>query len=250
MSTRSPRSAAIKLAAAARQLPRGEPSLAEPRRPVRYERAMRGAGNRVLRYALGRREEARHEVDFRSRGGDDQGEGIERRHALEVRLEVAHVGLGIEHRHEIARPVRLRRSRAPARPRGPSEICDRARGTRREIHAEELALPRDGERAAAGRERHPVASGEKVLEQDVSGGERRVAAQVHLHGRREPAQRRGILARQHERSLGEIVLGGDRREDGVGEPLLERHHRGRISAEEPAGEGVYLVERELHILTP
>ena len=89
-----------------------------------------------------------------------------------------------------------------------------------------------------------------MLEQDVSGGERRVSAQVHFHGRRKPAQRRGVLARQHERSLGEIVLGGDRGEDGVGEPFLERHHRGRISSEEAAGEGVYLVERELHILTP
>src|SRR5262245_56179561 len=68
---------AVELAAAARQLARGELGLLEARRPVRYERAMRRARHRVLRYALCRREKARDEVRFPARGGRDQRERIE-----------------------------------------------------------------------------------------------------------------------------------------------------------------------------
>src|SRR5689334_3703319 len=65
-------------AAAPRQLPCFEPGLAQPRRPIRDQRAMRRAGHRVLRNTMSRREKARDEIDaVGPRSGRDHGEPVE-----------------------------------------------------------------------------------------------------------------------------------------------------------------------------
>ena len=68
-----------------------------------------------------------------------------------------------------------------------------------------------------------------------------------LGRRREPAQLViGIAARVRDREggLAEIVLHRDRLQHLVGQPCVERHHRGRIAGERPVGEGVDLDEAQ------
>ena len=65
----------------------------------------------------------------------------------------------------------------------------------------------------------------------VRAGERGVAAEIHFHGRREPAQRESVVAWKKKRRLREIHLRGD-----VLHPLrfafaIEKTDRCRISAE-------------------
>ena len=86
-----------------------------------------------------------------------------------------------------------------------------------------------------------------AVEQNVAGRERGMSAQLHLHGRSEPAQVVvGVvaLARNGEGGLAEIVLGRDRLQQIVVEPAIERHHRGRIAGQRPVGERVDLEERQ------
>ena len=80
-----------------------------------------------------------------------------------------------------------------------------------------------------------------MAKEHMRGGKRRVTAQIDLHLRREPAQRYDITARDDEGGFREIVLGGDRRQHPVRQPLVEQDHRSRISAEHAIGEGVDLV---------
>src|SRR5689334_15183186 len=79
----------------------------------------------------------------------------------------------------------------------------------------------------------------------MAAGEGRMAAQLDLARRREPAEVEVHFvapARDGEGSLAEIVLGRDRLHGRVVEPALERHHRGRIAGERAVGEGVDLEE--------
>ncbi len=85
-----------------------------------------------------------------------------------------------------------------------------------------------------------------VPEENVGGGQGRVTAQVDLHRRREPAQGHDVAARDDKSGLGKIVFGGDSREDAVGQQIVQQDHRRRISTEHPVGEGVDLVEGQLH----
>ena len=73
-----------------------------------------------------------------------------------------------------------------------------------------------------------------------------MTAQVDLHRRREPAQGHDVAARDDKSGLGKIVLGGDSREDAVGQQIVQQDHRRRISTEHPVGESVDLVEGQLH----
>src|SRR3954469_14444454 len=88
----------------------------------------------------------------------------------------------------------------------------------------------------------------------MGAGERGVAAELDLEAGREPAQFEIRLAgrvRDGESGLGEIVLRGDRLENLVRQPVVERHDGRRIAGEGPVREGVDLDEgQHLHSLSP
>src|ERR1051325_417334 len=74
--------------AAARQLARFEPRLAEAVSPIRDQRAMRRTGHRILVDAACRREEARHEIDpIRARRRGNDGKAIEPGDRGEIRRQ-------------------------------------------------------------------------------------------------------------------------------------------------------------------
>jgi hypothetical protein len=88
------------------------------------------------------------------------------------------------------------------------------------------------------------------LHHDGGACQRGMAAQRHLHGRREPAQAE-VLAVGHQKGrLGQIVLRGDRLQDGIVGEALENHDRGRIAGEPAAGEGIDLIDRNVHRTPP
>src|SRR6266542_500613 len=79
----------------------------------------------------------------------------------------------------------------------------------------------------------------------MAGGERGMAAQIDLAGRREPAQVViGIVAPAWDREGGfaKIILGGDGLHQRIVEPAIQRHHRSRVAGQRPLGEGVDLEE--------
>src|SRR6516225_648099 len=84
------------------------------------------------------------------------------------------------------------------------------------------------------------------MRHDVTRGECGMAAKLDLDGRCEPAQEVAFALRDEERGLGEIVLGGNRLHRRLRQPFGERAHRRRIAAEQSAGEGIDLIERNAH----
>ena len=85
-----------------------------------------------------------------------------------------------------------------------------------------------------------------MREQDVSGSERRVAAEIDLDGRREPAQPVPLAFRREERGLGKIVLRSDRLHDVIGRPFGQRHNGRRIALEDAIRKGIDLIENRFH----
>src|SRR6516164_3883320 len=81
---------------------------------------------------------------------------------------------------------------------------------------------------------------------DVTRGECGMAAKLDLDGRCEPAQEVAFALRDEERGLGEIVLRGNRLHRRLRQPFGEWAHRRRIAAEQSAGEGIDLIERNAH----
>src|SRR5947208_2966384 len=72
-----------------------------------------------------------------------------------------------------------------------------------------------------------------------------MTAHLDLVGWREPAQVEieiVALARDRERSLAEVIFGGDRLHHPFVEPFLERHYRGWIAGERRFGECIDLEE--------
>src|SRR6185437_15752271 len=104
-------------AAAARDLPRREPLLAEPLRPVRRQHAMRRARHRILVDPMGRREEARDEIDttLSRRAGDEVAMALAAERG-EIRREPRHfLGAGEEGEIAIAAAMQLAGRRAKRR---------------------------------------------------------------------------------------------------------------------------------------
>jgi hypothetical protein len=86
----------------------------------------------------------------------------------------------------------------------------------------------------------------EALEDHMGRGERRMSTEIHLHRRREPAQRIVRRLAQEESGLGEVVLRRNGLERGVGQPGLERHDRRGIAGEQAVGEGIDLIDRKAH----
>jgi len=236
---------AAQVPAAGGKLLRDELSLAEPRRPVGDERAIRRPGRRIFGDSLARREKPVDIIHRVARCGKGNRERIQRSDALEVRLKVADLGFGVEDREQVARTIRFAWTHAQGGDQGVRNL-HRFSGPGRKIHAEKLAVTSDRQVPAAGAEDEALRRRKSVPEENVGGGQGRVTAQVDLHRRREPAQGHDVTARDDKSGLGKIVLGGDRREDAVGQQIVQQDHRRRISTEHPVGEGVDLVEGQLH----
>ena len=79
-----------------------------------------------------------------------------------------------------------------------------------------------------------------------SGGQGRVATQVHFYDRREPAQMEIPLLASEKRGLRLVILGGDALEEGIGQPLLQDTHPGWVASEELRGECINLVILNAH----
>ena len=85
-----------------------------------------------------------------------------------------------------------------------------------------------------------------MLEDDMGGSQRRMAAQIDLDLRREPAQPPECALGHQEGRLGEIVFERDRLQKRIRRPFLQQADGGRVSGERPVRKGVHLVERYSH----
>jgi hypothetical protein len=83
-----------------------------------------------------------------------------------------------------------------------------------------------------------------ALPQRVGAGQRRVPAQRHLDGRREPAQIEVVGTAEQEGSLGQIHLRRDGLQPVVGARRIEQTDRSRVAAEGVIGERVDLDDRQ------
>src|SRR5438270_3622087 len=85
------------------------------------------------------------------------------------------------------------------------------------------------------------------MNEDVPGRESRVAAELDLGRRREPAQvvvRIVVLARHRKRSLAEVILLGNRLHLRIIEPAFERYDGCWVAGQRPVGERIDLEEGE------
>ena len=83
----------------------------------------------------------------------------------------------------------------------------------------------------------------------MGGGYRRVAAQGHLDGWREPAQVKvglGIVVADEKRRLRKAVLQRDGLQGGVGKPRIQRNDRRRVAAEHMIRKRIHLKEAKSH----
>ena len=70
-----------------------------------------------------------------------------------------------------------------------------------------------------------------------------MAAQLHFHLRREPAQFVACAIAYEECRFGEVVLSRDGLHLGIGEPVFKRADGGGIAGEDAPGKSIHLVHR-------
>ena len=80
----------------------------------------------------------------------------------------------------------------------------------------------------------------EAVHQHEGGGKGGVAAEIDLHGGREPAKAVAFRFRDEEGGFGQIVFCGDRLERRVRQPLRQRADGGGIPTESAPGKGVDL----------
>ena len=135
-------------------------------------------------------------------------------------------------------------------PEGLGKSRRRGRGLlalRREVELDPVAPAVGGQEAALRLEARLTAGLEvSLLPEDVSGGERGVAAQGELDGRREPAEGEAVVRRVEERGRREVHFARDRLHPRRVPRRGEDAHRGRIAPEWRVGERVDLDDREPH----
>lgn len=249
-SVRSPASRTVTSPVRAPPLQADEFGAAQAGGPEGGQRGVGATGDRVLVDAQGGEEAAGDEVvaagGVLGGGGDDdppaavaaQGGEVGRELAYgplvgQLHDQVADVGGGVVDR------LHLGAQGAPDLGHG----LDPGQGGGREVHGQGPVLRGLGREDAAARGEADQPAREAAGDEDVRGGEGRVAAHVHLGGRREPAQRPAGLAAgpegMGEGGLGEVDLGGDLLQPGVRwEPVFEEQDPGGVAAEGAVGEGV------------
>src|SRR5580692_1767111 len=239
---------APELASTFRDLAGEEFRLAEPRCPVRSQRAVGGAGDRVFGDALRRREEARNEIAIGAGRGNDDRKTIDGGELLHVRRHGSYFSLREEDAEKIAS--------AEQQPGRCAERFEQLlvrnqfrRRTGREVECIEIAIAIDDQLSAARFECHAsVGYLGANIHNDVRGSERGVAAEVDLDARSEPAEMKFPVFPDVKRGIGKIVFGGDGLKGRIREPLVERANGGGIPSEELAREGVHVVDGNVHPL--
>src|SRR6516162_2713278 len=239
---------AYQLPAARRDLPRIEPRFAEPFRPIGRQHAMRRAGHPVLVDAVVRRKIARDEIDAVTAGGRrDHARLRDLAHRGEIGTQSRNLlGAVVDGESAAARDKALRWRGVERREyAGVGGLLLRRPG--REVHRQQIAVTGYLERPGLhGVEPHRALFRRENSGHDITGGERRMPAQIDLDGRREPAQQIAVSLRHKECGLGEVVLSRDRLHRRPRQPFRQRAYRRRITAESAAGESIDLIERNAH----
>src|SRR6478672_2384477 len=242
-------------AAAGRDLQGGEVVATKALRPERRERRVGAASDRVLGDAVGRSEEARHEVVAAARvgvrrGHDGAADTVAAGNAddrAEVRGDGADGRLVVEQCDEVAEGAgRVRR------PWGGAERfyeafgrADLGRRRGGEVERDRPVVGAVGDEDAAAAREADCARRTAVTVHRVGGRERRVAAEVRLDLRREPAQRpvglAAVAERMGERRVREIHLRGHLlhpRFVGPRVGIVEQADGSGVAAERPVGERI------------
>jgi hypothetical protein len=79
---------------------------------------------------------------------------------------------------------------------------------------------------------------------DVSGGERRMPAEINLVERREPPKVPACRIRANERRLRKIIFGRNVLHRVIGQPVIKNQHGRWIAAKNVVGKRVHLVHGE------
>ena len=143
------------------------------------------------------------------------------------------VGVELERRSAQRRGQRRRRRR------------ERTENGRGKVEDDLPVLPTGDEFPAPCREANRLGRDRELVEENVRGGQRGVAAKRDLGHGTEPAKRvrRPAGREDEERRLRKTVLFGHRLKDPLLRPTLEEDDRGRVAAKPLAHEGVDVVER-------
>ena len=196
----------------------------------------------------GRREKAGDEIDAPTSGGrDDDRETVECRDFSEVGRKRRDIISPIEHGQVI--PCREQRRRSPAqRLRQRVRHCAGLRRAGRKIKGQKLAVAADRQLPGfLGLEGDVAAPRRQPAEHDKGRGQCRVAAEIDLGGRGEPAQPVAVALRYEKGCFRQIVLGRGGLHDRVRQPGVERAHRGGVAGKRLAGdESIDLVKRGAH----
>ena len=86
-----------------------------------------------------------------------------------------------------------------------------------------------------------------MVKKNVRGGKSGVAAKIHFHRWRHPAQIEVVSSRNDEGRLGQIIFGRERLQLRVWQPLLQKANAGGITAERSIGEGRNFVIGNFHL---
>ena len=193
---------------------------------------MRGAGHRVFGNAHLGREVTADEVDILARCGDGDGAQIEMAEQRVIRAQRADGRFAVEDGDiDIGNQNLCRRSAET----GAQEFGHAAAGDRRirrEVHFDQRSVLAHEKVAALRLESNHRRRVAENVEEHVRRSQRRVPAQVDLLDRREPAQLEAPGRRHEECRLREIVLLGDRLQQPVVEPMLDRRNK-RIQLRPP-----------------
>ena len=120
------------------------------------------------------------------------------------------------------------------------------RRERREIHGQAVLVAGHIEPPAPGIESDRIGIRPQMMKHDVGAGEGRMAAQIDLGQRREPAQGVGAVGGHEERGLRQVVLVRDGLQRGIVEPGIQRADGSGIAAEHRIGERIDLEYLQPH----
>ena len=109
------------------------------------------------------------------------------------------------------------------------------------VHPHRVAGDGDGQVARLGVGDMVAVADFAQLAQQGEGGHGGMAAQLHLPGRGEVAQRDAPLPHRDKGGLRVLELPGDLGAEGVVQRSVRQHHAGLVAAEHPAGKGIHYI---------
>lgn len=201
---------------------------------------MRRPGNRIFRNTEFGGKKAAHKIDIMSGCRYDDSTQIQRSQFGEIRFDCAYFSLAAENGNVIVSRQNfvglsaqsgkqsIRRRAGPGRKRG-------------EIHQQQLTLLFHSQNSAARFKSDSWIWIAGHPEDHMCGCQRCMTAEIDLGNWREPAQPETRSGFNEKCGFGKIIFLGNRLQQIIIEPRIERANRGRVARKQPGGESIDLI---------